>query len=350
MTTSTPLAELPRIETLDALEEALSRPTPAVVGLMGRLDGDIMLLGACGKVGPSLAHMTRRACDEAGVRRRVIAVGRSISDDLLARFDRWGVEFQRCDLLDRHQLAALPDARNLIYLAGMKFGSSGRASLTWALNTYLPGLVCERFPDSRIAAYSTGNVYPLMPSDSGGADEQTPPAPLGEYAMSCLGRERMFEHFSQTLDIPVATLRLNYAHDLRYGVMVDLARKIADAKPIDLSMGYFNAIWQGDSNAMTLMALEHTAVPARPINLAGPETLSVRLIAEQLAEQLGQPLELIGEEARDALLSNGALGHELLGRPTVPPETMIRWIAHWIEQGGPLLGKPTKFEVRNGKF
>jgi hypothetical protein len=239
---------------------------------------------------------------------------------------------------------------NILYLAAMKFGSTGQEAMTWAMNAYLPGMVCERFRTSRIVAYSTGNVYALAPAGSGGSVEDCPLGPIGEYAMSCMGRERIVTHFSRTLSIPMALLRLNYAHEMRYGIMVDIAQQVMAGRPIDLAMGYFNAIWQGDSNAMTLRALDHAAVPPRAINLAGPEELSVRQVAEQFGGLMNRPVQFTGSEAPDALLSDGRLGYELLGRPRVSAEAMVRWIAAWQLRGGPTFGKPTKFHVRNGKF
>jgi len=344
-------APLPEtIEDVDALEELLSRPTAELVETMRRLEGDLIFLGVGGKIGPSLARMARRASDLAGVPRRILGVARFTSPEVRHALEAQGIETLACDLLDRAALHALPDAPNVVYLAAMKFGSTGQEALTWAMNCYLPGMVCEKYRGSRIVAYSTGNVYPMTSPESGGPTEDTPPAPIGDYAMSCLGRERIFSYFSQALGIPVALLRLNYAHEMRYGVMVDLAQNIAAGREIDLTMGYFNAIWQGDSNAMTLRALEHVASPPRIINLAGLETLSVRRVAERLGERLGKPVMFRGAEAADALLSNGRLGCELLGRPRVTVEKMIDWIADWQRRGGPTLGKPTHFQTRNGKF
>lgn len=339
-----------RIDDVEALEDLLSRPTPEVVDTLRRLPGDIMVLGVGGKIGPSLARMARRASDQAGVRRRVLGVARFSSPELPNRLEAWGIETIRCDLLDRAALAALPDVPNVLYLAAMKFGSTGQEATTWAMNTYLPGMVCEKFRASRIVAYSTGNVYAMSPPASGGSVETDPPSPIGDYAISCLGRERMFSYFSRALGIPVALLRLNYAHEMRYGVMVDIAQQVLAGQPIDLSMGYFNAIWQGDSNAMTLRAFEQVASPARAINIAGPQTLSLRRVAERFGEILGKPARLVGAEASDALLSNGRLGYELLGRPTVPEERLIEWIADWQSRGGPTLNKPTHFQTRDGKF
>jgi nucleoside-diphosphate-sugar epimerase len=339
-----------RIESVDQLEELLGLPTPEVIDTMRRLDGDLIVLGVGGKIGPSLARMARRASDLAGVPRRILGVARFSSPDLRKSLQSHSIETIACDLLDRSALNALPDVPNVLYLAAMKFGSTGQEATTWAMNCYLPGMVCEKYRSSRIVAYSTGNVYAMAPPSSGGPDEDGTIAPVGDYAMSCLGRERIFSHFSRTLGIPVALLRLNYAHEMRYGVMVDLAQQVLAGRTIDVTMGHFNAIWQGDSNAMTLRALDHTASPPRAVNIAGPDTLSVRRVAERFGELLGKPVTLSGSEAPDALLSNGRLGHELLGHPRVTVEQMIAWIADWQLRGGPLLGKPTHFQTRDGKF
>jgi hypothetical protein len=339
-----------RIEDVEQLEELLSRPTPEVVDTMRRLDGDVIVLGVGGKIGPSLARMVRRASDEAGVRRRVIGVARFSSPELEDRLNAQGIATIRCDLLDRKQLHGLPESPNVLYLAAKKFGSTGQEPTTWAMNTYLPGMVCEKFCASRIVAYSTGNVYPLVPVTSAGASEDTPTGPIGDYAMSCLGRERIFSYFSEALGIPVALLRLNYATEMRYGVLVDVAQKVLSGRPVDVTMGYFNAIWQGDSNAMTLRAFDHVASPPFVINLAGPEVLRVRGCAEEFGRLMGKKVTFTGQEAPDALLSDGRLGYQRLGRPQVGSEQLIRWIADWQLRGGPSLGKPTHFETRDGKF
>ncbi len=343
-----PLPE--RIDDVDALEDLLSRPTPEVVDTMRRLEGDLIVLGVGGKIGPSLARMARRASDLAGARRRIIGVARFSSPKVRDGLEAQGIETIPCDLLDRAALNALPEVPNVLYLAAMKFGSTGQEATTWAMNCYLPGMVCEKFRASRIVAYSTGNVYAMVPPESGGPTEEAVPGPVGDYAMSCLGRERIFSYFSRAMDIPVALLRLNYAHEMRYGVMVDLAQQVLAGREIDVTMGHFNAIWQGDSNAMTLRALDHAASPPRIINIAGLEVLSVRRVAERFGELLGKPVALVGTEAADALLSNGRLGCELLGHPRVTMEQMIAWIADWQSRGGPTLGKPTHFQTRDGKF
>lgn len=344
------LDNLHSIEDVDQLEELLSRPTPEVTESLSRLDGDLIVLGACGKIGPTLARMARRAIEAAGVSRRVIAVDKLIPPKMRNQLESQGIELICSDLLDRKQLDQLPEVPNVVYMAAMKFGATGREETTWAMNTHLAGLVCERFRRSRIVAYSTGNVYRMVPVDGDGAKEDAPLGPLGEYAMSCLGRERMFTYFSRTLDIPVVLLRLNYANELRYGVLTDIAQKVLGGEPIDLVMGYFNAVWQGDANAMVLRALEHVATPPLVVNVAGPDTLSVRQIAEQFGRLMDKPVNFAGTEATDAFLSNGRLGHELLGRPRVGPDQMIGWVADWQLRGGPVHGKPTKFQVRNGRF
>jgi hypothetical protein len=345
-----PFDEVTSIRDVEQLEELLSRPTPAVVAAMGRLEGDLIVLGVGGKIGPTLARMARRASDAAGVRRRIIGAARFSSPALQQRLEAQGIETIRCDLLEREQLEALPEVPNVLYLAAMKFGSTGQEARTWAMNAYLPGMVCEKFRRARIAAYSTGNVYPLAPAERGGSVESDPPGPVGDYALSCLGRERIFDYFSRTFQIPVSLIRLNYANELRYGVLVDLAEKVLSGRPVELGMGYFNAIWQGDSNALTLLALEHAAVPPFVINVAGPETLSVRRVAEQFGRLLCKPVGFVGSESPDALLSNARLAYELFGRPLVSEAQMIGWIADWQLRGGPTLGKPTHFESRDGKF
>jgi nucleoside-diphosphate-sugar epimerase len=317
---------------------------------MRRLQGDLIVLGVGGKIGPSLARMARRASDAAGVRRRIYGAARFSNPGLAGRLESLGIEPIRCDLLDRKSLEALPDVPNVLYLAAMKFGSTGQSALTWAMNTYLAGLLAERYAGRRIVAYSTGNVYAMVPVASTGSLETDPPAPVGEYGMSCLGRERMFDHFSLQHGTPTALVRLNYAHECRYGVIVDLAQQILAGRPIDLAMGYFNAIWQGDNNAWTLQAFDHAASPPFVINVTGPEKLRVRNVAAQLGRWMNKPVEFSGTEAPDALLSDARRAFELFGPPTVPAEQMIRWIADWHSRGGPSLGKPTKFESRSGEF
>jgi hypothetical protein len=332
------------------LEELLSEPTEATIHALGALDGDIIILGVGGKMGPTLARMAKRASEVSGVSRRIIGVSRFSSSKLEFQLQEWGVETVRYDLLDSKSLSELPDAANIVYMAGMKFGSTGQESLIWAMNSFLPGLVSERYRKSRITAFSTGNVYGLSPVSLGGSKEDGPLNPLGEYAMSCLGRERIFEHFSRTNQTKMSILRLNYATELRYGVLVDIAERVYIGQSVPLSMGYLNAIWQGDASAMSLRALGCASAPPFVINVAGPELLSVRRVAEEFGERLHKPVRFEGEESEDALLSNSTRSYELFGRPCVKVEQMMTWIADWISRGGETLAKPTHFEERAGLF
>jgi nucleoside-diphosphate-sugar epimerase len=337
------------IRTEADLDAALSEPTPEVVEALARHPGDIVLLGAAGKMGPSLARMARRAADAAGDRRRVIAVSR-FSGGGEAAFTAHGVEAVRCDLLDEAEVGKLPDAPNVVYMPGRKFGSTGDESTTWAINCYLPAVVCRKYRTSRIVAFSTGNVYPLAPVTGRGPSERDSPNPVGEYGMSALGRERMFEHFSKALGIPVSIIRLNYACDLRYGVLVELAGKVLAGEPVDVTMGHFNSIWQGDANAQTLRALAHCAVPPRVFNVTGPEVLSVRAVCERFGELMGKSVRFTGSEAPTALLSDARATLAALGPLRVPTDRLIEWVAGWVAGGGRRLNKPTHFEARDGKF
>jgi NAD dependent epimerase/dehydratase family len=332
------------------LEDLLSEPSPGAVEALGRLEGDLVVLGVGGKMGPTLARMARRASDAAGVRRRVVGVARFSTSGLEGRLQSWGVETVHCDLLEPDQVEALPAAPNVVVMTGMKFGATGQGALTWAMNCHVPALVCGKYRGSRVVAFSTGNVYGLTPVALGGSREDDPLNPAGEYACSAVGRERMYEYFSRRDGTPMALLRLNYAVEMRYGVLVDLASKVLSGEPIDLAMGHVNVIWQGDANALALCAFDHLATPPRVLNLAGPELLSVRRVTEEFGRLLGKEPVLTGQEAPDALLSNGQLGHRLLGYPRVPVGQVIAWVADWVQRGGSLLGKPTHFENREGRF
>ncbi len=342
------MVDIPQDET--QLEQRLTEPTDATVSAARAFDGDLIILGAGGKMGPSLAVLARRALQQAGLSHRVICVSRFSSPAVADGLRQAGVAVIAADLLEAGALEALPDAPNVIYLAGMKFGSTGAEPLTWALNTFLPGLVARRFARSRIVALSTGNVYPFVPVISGGATEQTPPAPRGEYAMSCLGRERMFQHAALAWGARVTLVRLNYANDLRYGVLRDIAERVWREEPVDLSMGAVNVIWQGDANNAILQCLALCASPARILNLTGPETVSVRWLAERFGELLDRAPRFSGQEGPDALLSNAAEYCRLFGYPRVTLMQMIAWTAGWIKQGGRSLDKPTHFETRDGKY
>jgi nucleoside-diphosphate-sugar epimerase len=332
------------------LEELLSRPLEADVAAMKSLDGDLLVLGAGGKMGPSLVRRAQRAVRGSGKRTRVIAAARFTEPGLAKRLESEGIETISCDLLDRNALASLPDAPNVIFMAARKFGTTGEAHLTWAMNTWLPGLVAERYRQSRIVAFSTGNVYPLMTIAQGGSTETTPLQPVGEYGQSALGRERMFEFASHQWGTRVCLLRLNYAIDLRYGVLVDIARAVFERRPVDLHMGLVNVIWQGDANSYCLRAFEHCQSPPCVLNITGPETLSVESIAREFAVRFSIDPILTGEPAPTALLSNAAKAHRLFGYPSVTAGQMIDWIASWIAGGGATLNKPTHFQVRDGKF
>jgi nucleoside-diphosphate-sugar epimerase len=345
------MMELPTaIRDVVHLEDLLSEPTPAAIEAIDRAGGDLVVLGVAGKMGPTLARMARRAMDGAGVPHRVIGVSRFSSPDQQRALEAHGIETIRCDLLDQAALRRLPDAPNVIFMAGRKFGSMGDEPLTWAMNAHLPAMVCDRYRKSRIVAFSTGNVYGLTPRGRGGSREEDSPAPVGEYAMSCLGRERMFQYFSRAYDIPIAILRLNYAVEMRYGVLADLAGRISRREPIDVTMGYFNVIWQADANAMALAALDHTSTPPLVLNIAGPEELSVRTVSAELARQQSVDVSFINREAEDALLSNGTRGWALFGSPRVDASQLIAWTADWVRRGGENLGKPTHFESRAGQF
>ncbi len=338
------------IRDVEDLEDRLSTPPEGVIEMLARLPGDVLILGVGGKIGPSLARMLQRASEAAGEPRRILGVSRFSSGDLEARLQAHGIETIRCDLLDPVELNKLPDAPNVVFMAGMKFGATGQEALTWAMNSYLPGMVSRKYRRSRIVAFSTGNIYGLTPVTQGGSVETDPLAPVGDYAMSCLGRERIFEHFSRTLDIPMAFIRLNYAVEMRYGVLVDLARRVAADETLDVTMGNVNVIWQADANAMALRALEYAASPPFVLNVAGPETLSVRRVTEQFGQWMDKIVTWQGTESPDALLNNGQLGHRLFGYPRVSAQQLIRWTADWVQRGGALLDKPTHFETRDGNF
>jgi nucleoside-diphosphate-sugar epimerase len=334
----------------EQLEDALSRPSEADIQAMAALEGDLLILGVAGKMGPSLAHRARRASDAAGVKRRIIGVARFSRPESRQELESWGIETLSSDLLAPGALAQLPDAPNVIFMAARKFGSTGAESLTWAMNTFLPGLVAERYKDARIVSFSSGNVYPLTPVTHGGPTETSPTGPVGEYAQSVLGRERMFQHFSAEYGTPVTLLRLNYAVELRYGVLYDIGTKVFNRCPIDLAMGHANVIWQGDANSVCLRSFGIAAAPPAILNLTGPETLAVRWIARRFGEHFGIEPQLEGTENPTALLNNAQHCCRLFGYPTVSVEQLIEWTAAWIGMGGASLNKPTHFETRDGKF
>jgi nucleoside-diphosphate-sugar epimerase len=342
------MAEL--IERETDLEEHLSTPYAEDVELFSGLEGDLMILGVGGKMGPSLARRAWRSNRYAGTRRKIIGVSRFSTPATENYLRNSGIETIRADLLNRRTVSALPEAQNVIFMAGRKFGSTGAESLTWAMNAYTPALVAERFPKSRIVVFSSGAVYPFTRIGSGGASEDTAPAPLGEYASSVLARERIFEHFSLHFGTPITLLRLNYAVDLRYGALLDIASKVFAGKPIDLTMGYVNVIWQGDANSAALRSLTLAKSPPFVLNVTGPETISVRELAARFGQVFSKAAVFKGEEAADALLSDTRRYQSLFGPPVVSLEKMIEWTAQWVLCSGPTLNKPTHFEIRDGKF
>ncbi len=339
-----------KIASLDILEDLLSTPTPEAVKMFSGLEGDIMFLGIGGKIGPSLARMAKRACEQAGVEKRMYGVALFESEEQRNQLENIGFETYHGDLLDPDFIHSLPQVRNVYFLAGMKFGSEDNLSLTWAVNSYMPALVAGYYKESNIVAFSTGCVYPLVSVESGGSLETDAPGPVGEYAQSCLGRERMFEYGSKQHGTKVCLIRLNYSVELRYGVLVDIALKVKNMAPIDLSMGFFNVIWQGDVNDVVLRSLEICESPAKFLNITGPDTLSVRDVAMEFSKLFKAKPEFVNEEAKTALLNNSEQAFQLFGRPKVSTGQIIRWIADWINEGGEMLGKPTHYEVRDGKY
>jgi len=332
------------------VENALSEPTDEVIATMRKMKGDMIILGVGGKMGLTIARMAKRSSDAAGIKRRIIGVSRFSSGDVESRLQTHGIETVRCDLLDGKQVDKLPEAPNVLYMAAQKFGTTGDQPTTWAINTGVPMLVGRRYGRSRIVVFSSGNVYPLTPIRNGGSVETDEVQPIGEYANSVLGRERIFDYYSRELGSPTALIRLFYSHDMRYGVLVDMAEYVWNEKPIDLSMGHVNVIWQRDANAMTLRAFDHVSVPSAIFNVVGDEVVSVREACNKFGQIMGKKPRFVGEEAENALLGNGKASFELIGRPTVAADEMIQCIADWIMQSGESFEKPTHFQTRDGKF
>jgi nucleoside-diphosphate-sugar epimerase len=328
---------------LDAL---LCRPSQALIDDLGKVDGDIMVLGVAGKMGPTLAGLAKAAAPD----RRVIGVARFSDANVKAWLEGCGVETLTSDLLDEAAIRALPKVQNIIFMAGRKFGAEGDLALTWAMNAHVPAMVAQAFPESRIVAFSTGCVYPFVPVNGKGADEAVSPDPPGEYAQSCVGRERMFEYFSHKLTTPGRLFRLNYAIDMRYGVLHDIATKVVSGKPIDVSLGHVNFIWQGDASAQALRCLAHCNTPTSPINVSGPEILSVRDLAARFGALLGRAPVIVGTEQPTAWLTDTSQAVKLFGLPIVDTGQLIAWTADWVARAMPSLGKPTKYEVRDGRY
>ena len=339
------------IRTVDDLEEELSRPTPGAIETLLALEGDVMVLGAGGKMGPTLARMVRRGLNEIGHQtRRVIAVSRFSSAGAARRLEQQGIETVTCDLLDRAAVQLLPEAPNVLFMAGQKFGTRAAPELTWVMNTLVPAFVAERYAKSRIVVFSTACVYPLAPLDGPGSHENDPLGPPGDYANSCVGRERVFAHFAKQHGTRMLLFRLCYAIDLRYGVLCDIATRVAQGQLVDISMGATHVIWQGDANARAIQCLAHTASPAVALNVTGPQRVSIRALAQRFGELLGRAPVIAGTEGTTAWVCDATRSCELFGPLTVSLEEMIEATAQWVRQDGMTLGKPTHFEVRDGNF
>jgi|SRR5690554_2161300 len=338
------------INSVEQLEDFLSTPSEELVEDIKQVKGDIIILGVGGKMGPSLAKLAARAIKKAGISKRVIGVSRFSESGLKEELELAGVETIAIDLLDDEQLRSLPDVENVIYMAGKKFGTTGQEHFTWAMNTYLPGRVGEKFKRSNIVVFSSGNIYPFVASGSGGADEEVAPDPKGEYAQSCLGRERIFQYFSHKHQIPMLIYRLNYAVDMRYGNLLEIAQMVNAEREIDLTNGYMNVIWQGDANEIAIRSLLQCASPAKILNVTGPETISIRWVANEFGKAFNKTPKFINQEAPDSLLNNASESHRLFGYPRVSLREMIAMTANWVRVGGETHDKPTHFQERSGKF
>jgi nucleoside-diphosphate-sugar epimerase len=334
------------IADIEALDELLCRPSQELIDDLGKVDGDIMILGVAGKMGPTLAGLAKAASPK----RRVIGVARFSDPSVKAWLEARGIETIACDLLDEAAIKALPKSQNIVFMAGRKFGAEGDLALTWAMNAHVPALVAKAFAQSRIVAFSTGCVYPFVPVTGRGADENLPPDPPGEYAQSCVGRERLFEYFSRQFATPGRLFRLNYAIDMRYGVLHDIATRILRNAPIDVSLGHVNFIWQGDAASQALRCLAHCDTPTSPINVSGHEVLAVRDLAAKLGQRLDRAPIIVGTEQPTAWLTDTARAIQLFGLPMVDTERLIAWTADWVARSMPSLGKPTKYEVRDGRY
>ena len=335
---------------LKELEAELTKPSFALIEDIKKIEGDIMLLGIGGKMGVSMGKLAVAAIKEAGIHKRVIGVSRFSDSKSKEELERAGIETISCDLLDDAQLQNLPQVQNIIYLAGFKFGAVGNEGFAWAMNAYLPGRVADKFKNSNIVAFSSGNVLPFVKVTSGGVSEERTPEPIGEYAQSTLGRERIFEYFSKKNQTPTLIYRLNYAVDFRYGVMMEIAKSVLNDKEIDLRTENVNVIWQGDANEVALRSLLHCESPAKMLNVTGPETLSIRWIAEQFGIKFNKEPKFIYEAEGTALLNNASECHRLFGYPRVTVREIIDITATWLAQGGEEFGKETHFQERGGKF
>ena len=326
------------------------KPSRRLINDISKIEGDILLLGAGGKMGPAMAKLAKEAINEANIKKEVIAVSRFSDVEVLNNLRDCGIKTIKADLLNENELRQIPETSNVIYLAGHKFGTTGNESYTWAMNTFLPGMVAEKFKTSNIVVFSSGNVYPLTNVIYGGVTEDKSASPIGEYAQSCLGRERIFQYFSQKNNTPILIYRLNYANDVTYGVLLEIAKSVFEEKEINLAMGNVNVIWQGDANEIAIRSLLHCSVPGKILNITGPETISVRWLAEELGKLFNKKPKFIGIEEPKALLSNAAECFKLFGYPNVSLKQMIELLSYWVIEGGKIKEKPTHFQEREGKF
>ena len=343
---STPAALPDRIEDEEHLEDLMSEPTAELIEDLKQVDGDIMVLGVGGKVGPTLARMAKRAA----LGKRVIGVARFSEPGLAEQLESWGIEVIRCDLLDPEAVAKLPKLRNIVYMAGKKFGTNDDPSFAWAMNTYVPAIVAREFRESRLVVFSTLCVYPFAPVVQHGWDESVEPGPLGDYANSCVGRERAFAYGSRQWGTPGRLMRLNYSIDMRYGVLIDIANWVMQEQPISIATGHASVIWQGDCNAQMLRTFRHCTTPTSPLNIGGPELASVRLLAHEFGKRFGKTPRFDGVEQPDAWVNNTLQAQRLFGYPRVPLGRLVDWVADWVQRDMPQIGKPTRYEVRAGRF
>lgn len=326
------------------------KPSRVLLNDISGIDGDILILGAGGKMGPAMALLAKEAVDATGINKRIIAVSRFSDPEAMNKLNNYGITTIQADLLNNDDLHKIPDIPNVIYLVGHKFGTTGNESYTWAMNTFLPGVVAEKFKKSNIVVFSTGNVYPLSPIVNGGMTEDMPASPIGEYAQSCLGRERIFQYFSQKNNTPMLIYRLNYANDVTYGVLLEIAKSVYEEKEIDLTMGNVNVIWQGDANEIAIRSLLHCSAPTKILNVTGPEIISVKWIAEEFGKQFGKTPVFCGKEAPEALLSNAAECFSIFGYPRVTLKQMMELFGYWVMEKGEMIDKPTHFQERKGAF
>lgn len=338
------------MQKIEQLNELMTKPSSRLITDIKKMTGDIMILGVGGKMGPTLAKLAKRAIVEAGLNKKVIGVSRFSTGNLKNELEDFGIETISADLLDESQLKALPNVENIIFMAGKKFGTVGDEHTTWGMNTYLPGRVAEKFSASNIVVFSSGNIYPFVDVNHGGCTEKTRTDPIGEYAQSTLGRERIFTYFAKKNRTPVLLFRLNYSIDMRYGVLLEIAKQVYNDEPIDLTTGLVNVIWQGDANEYAIRSLLHCSSDPAILNVTGPETISVRWLATEFARHFNKEALFVNEEETKALLNNAGKAHQLFGYPAVTLQEMTEWTANWVMNNGETIDKPTHFQERKGDF